>query len=392
MKVIGIDIGNGVAVCCPLYGVPSEPRQFNIDAANYYHFKANAQGVRELLELKPDIAVMEPTGTNYSRLWGTHLARNGVEVRLVGHNQLSVHRSVIGYSDKDDEFDAFALAHYCFTYFDDKRRFVQIRDITIATVRELVLRLAHLNRVQSPIINRLRQDLAWQFPEASKIVCHRHSDNAPLLWRWLAGCAKSQKYDRAYSNSIGLGLTDTARNHAARLCDLQAEEVIIERRLAIVLSNEKFARYRRIFNEFGMGMRMQAILISQIYPVENFLDEDGKPIEILKLGRKSKKLTKRYLSQRRFEKALGLAPNENSSGQMQKRQIVGGSDICRSAFWQWVFTRVETANGRKNNRLCQKIHAWMKAPERMGTPIKLLRMKTASHAARLLFKKLVFDP
>lgn len=167
-------------------------------------------------------------------------------ILLVGHNQLSVHRQSIDYSDKDDEFDAFALAHYCFTYFDDKRRFVQVRDTDIAVIRELVLRLAHLNRVQSPIINRIRQDLAWQFPEASRIVCQRNGDNAPLLWRWLAGLVKSQKYD------------------------------------------------------------------------------------------------------------------------------------------------IETGNGRKNNRLCQQIHAWMKAPERMGTPIKLLRMKTASHAARLLFKKLVF--
>jgi hypothetical protein len=299
---------------------------------------------------------MEPTGTNYSRLWGTHLARNGVEVRLVGHNQLSVHRSVIGYSDKDDELDAFALAHYCFTYFDDKRRFVQVRNPTIATVRELVLRLAHLSRVQSPIINRLRQDLAWQFPEASKIACLRNGERAPLLWRWLCGLVKSQKYDRAYENSIGLGLTDTARNHAARLCDLQAEEVTIERRLRLILGMSQFDRYRAVFNEFGFGMRMQAILLSQIYPIENFLGEDGKPIEIVRKGRKSQKATKRYLSQRRFEKALGLAPNENSSGQISKRQIVGGSDICRMAFWQWIFLRIETNNGRKNNRLCQEIY------------------------------------
>lgn len=33
----------------------------------------------------------------------------------------------------------------------------------------LVLSLSHLNRVQSPIINRGRQDLASQFPEAALV-------------------------------------------------------------------------------------------------------------------------------------------------------------------------------------------------------------------------------
>ncbi|MEH2277714.1 MAG: hypothetical protein V7K40_23720 [Nostoc sp.] len=42
-------------------------------------------------------------------------------------------------------------------------------DRSIVKIRELVLRLAHLNRVQSPIINRIRQDLAWQFPEVALV-------------------------------------------------------------------------------------------------------------------------------------------------------------------------------------------------------------------------------
>ncbi len=39
----------------------------------------------------------------------------------------------------------------------------------IVEIRRLVLSLSHLNPVESPIINRARQDLASQFPEAALV-------------------------------------------------------------------------------------------------------------------------------------------------------------------------------------------------------------------------------
>ncbi len=64
------------------------------------------------------------------------------------------------------------------------------------------------------------------------------------------------------------------------------------------------------------------MLLSQIYPLEN------------------------YLSRRRFEKALGIAPTEDSSGDKKGKQIIGGSDLCRIALWQWIFTRLEIQRNR----------------------------------------------
>ena len=152
-----------------------EPREFY----HHYDFKkiaATAHGISELLaligseNLTNTIAVMEPTGVNYQILWETQLARAGVEVRLVGHKELrSFREHHLGLPDKDDDADALALAIYGWDYIATPGRFVQSRDRTIVQIRRLVLRLAHLNRVQSPIINRARQDLAWQFPEAALI-------------------------------------------------------------------------------------------------------------------------------------------------------------------------------------------------------------------------------
>nr|MDJ0662310.1 transposase [Crocosphaera sp.] len=127
------------------------------------------------------------------------------------------------------------------------------------------------------------------------------------------------------------------------------------------------------------------------YPFENFLGDDGKPIVVFKRSTKNSKNshTKRYLSRRRFEKMLGVAPTENSSGGKKNKKVVGGSSLCRKLFWQWIYTSVQPMQSRKNNPILCEIHEWMNRPKLQGTPYRLLTMKTASHAARMLFKRLV---
>lgn len=278
--------------------------------------------------------------------------------------------------DKDDDADALALACYCFDYFDQPRRFVQIRDYTITRIRELILRLAHLNRVQSPIINRIRQDLAWQFPEVAGVRSRRGaSGKMPLLWAWLGGERKSKRYDNLYQTTIGLGLTSTVVHHAQRLCNLQGEEQTIESELQILLADPKFQLYREVFVRFGFGDRLTAILLSQIYPLENYLGEDGKPEVRIRKGRVSGKPTKRHLSLRRFQKALGMAPSLVSSGDVHKSKVVGGSDLCRKALWQWVFTRIEPARSRLKNEIGVALGQQLDEEKAAGRPVRLVRSR-----------------
>jgi Transposase len=382
MKIIGLDACKLSVVACVLcHARPSEPRQFYYEA-KFQTFQADAAGINALLALNPDVVVIEPTGVNYTKLWVTHLARNGVEVRLVGHKQLHHYReTVLQLPDKDDEADALALACYWFDYHQDSTRWVQIRDRTIVRIRELVLRLAHLNRVQSPIINRLRQDLVWQFPEVARTRSPRLGDRVPLLWGWLAGQRKSKRYDRLYSDSIGLGLTDTVRLHAFRLCDLQREEMTIERELKQLIQDSRFVPYRKVFAAFGFGQRVEAILLSQIYPIENYL-KDGKPIIKISRARFSKKnkTSKKHLSRRRFEKGLGTAPAEKSSGDKKGNKT-----------WQWLFTRIEPVkiNKRPANPIAFAIGQKLDREKSIKMPIRLARMRTISYAVRKLFYELV---
>jgi hypothetical protein len=390
IKILGLDVSKSSVSACLLTQKPEQPRQFYYECP-FYRFSANAEGIKALLGLDADIAMIEPTGNNYSKLWGTHLARAGVEVRLIGHKELKNYRdSHLGLPDKDDDADALALACYYFDYHTEPRRFVQIRDQTIVKIRELVLRLAHLNRVQSPIINRARQDLAWQFPEVAHVRSLRgESGEVPLLWGWLAGERKSTRYDRLYAQTAGLGITDTVRQHAKRICDLQREEHAIEGELRELLGDSRFEPYRQVFKKFGFGDRLSSVLISQIFPIEGFLDASGRPEVRIRQGRNSKKPTKRHLSLRRFQKALGVAPSLVASGDSKKTKVVGGSDLCRKALWQWVYTRIEPKRSRLKNDIGQQLGSQLDAEKASGRPAKLIRNRIAAKAARLLFRELV---
>jgi len=44
----------------------------------------------------------------------------------------------------------------------------------------------------------------------------------------LAGVRTSVKYDKLYTQTVGLGLTDDVQLHAARLCNLQPEAARLE--------------------------------------------------------------------------------------------------------------------------------------------------------------------
>jgi hypothetical protein len=389
MLIIGLDVCKLSVVACAISQRPSEPRQFYY-RAKFHTFEANTLGVKALLALKPDLAVFEPTGTNYSKLWGTHLARNGIEVRLVGHTQLRHYRqSTLELPDKDDQADALALACYCFDFMDNERKFVQIREPKAVKIRELTLRLAHLNRCQSPIINRLRQDLAWQFPELAKKQFNSRDATATTWLNWLAGSKQSPKHDLLYQSSIGLGLTSTVKLHAQRLINIHQEESVIESDLVTLLGDPCFISYLRVFKRFGFGDRVAGIIISQIYPLSAYLNEHGRPLVIYRRGRFTDKVTKRHLSRRRFEKALGIAPTEDSSGDSKSKSIIGGSDLCRIALWQWLFTRIEVKRNRPKNEIGLKLGQYCDREKATGKPIRLVRMRLAARAVRLLFAELV---
>ncbi|MDJ0677015.1 MAG: IS110 family transposase [Calothrix sp. MO_167.B42] len=386
-KVLGLDVSKSSVSACLLVEKPQDPRQF------YYSFKfhlfpASKSGLESLLALKPDVAVMEPTGTNYSKIWREHLTKAGIKVLLVGHQQLRNYRAHhLALPDKDDNADSLALACYWFDYWNNPKRFA--KSPGSPRIRELVLRLEHLNRIQSPILNRLRQDLAWQFPEVASVRSTRGKQGKPpLLWAWIAGIRESSRYDKLYQKSIGLGLEQSTRDRSAIFCNLQNQEYQAEVELRSLLASQCFHLYFQVFEKFNFGFRLSAILIAYIYPIEQFL-VDGKPEVKIYKGRTSGKPTKRYLSLRRFQKTLGLAPSLEASGDKKGVKANNGSKLCRKAIWLWVFSTLEPKKKRSGILQIQSLCNYLDVEKANGKPARLVRLRVAAKAVKLLFKELV---
>lgn len=389
-KVLGLDIGKDFCVACLLESKPTEPRQFYREA-KFVEVKPSSTGISKLLELRPDIVVMEPTGTNYQRLWGDRLAEAGVEVWLVHNDRLPAYRTALDLPDKDDAADALALACYYFDYYNSPKRFVAVRDRTVARIREIVLRLGHYNRVKSPIVNRLRQDLAWQFPEVQNKRGDRDCfGEPPVFWRWLAGKATYKTYDREYEKTVGKGLQQELRFAAAILCEYMRQEKLLELELQnLIESDRRFEPYLKVFSKFGLGLRLSCLFLSQIYPLQTYLGLDGKPEVKIYKGKNSGKPTKHYLSLRRFKKALGVAPIREQSGISKNSTKKSGSALCRQGFWQLVFCRYEVRRARPKNEIGEKIGGLIDDLKASKCPIKKLRSKVSAKIAELLFKELV---
>jgi transposase len=381
-RIVGLDVSKDNVTACLLGESPIEPRQLYLEN-DFQRLYSNAAGMKRLLDLKPTVAVLEPTGTNYSKVWVARLAEAGVTIALVGHKELRMFRKTLDLPDKDDEADALALACYYLQFRQSPQRFVRVREEAVSHMRDLVLRYQHLNRLQSPVINRLKQDLAWAFPERAK-----SRPEAYLFWGWLAGLKNSNRYDTELKNTCGLGLSEHIRFNAQQLKTIQDRQLVIELDLKLCLENERFIRFRDVFATYGFGQKLEAIIISQIWPLENYL-QDGQPIAINTRSRMNpEKKTRKAISERKFLKALGMAPQREWSGD-SRRASMSGSQLCRTALWQWVFTRIEVKKGRLNNERFLFIASEFDRLKALEKPIKLVRSKVAAKAVKLLFYDLV---
>jgi hypothetical protein len=155
---------------------PSNPRDdyFDADIEVFHSNLENLNKLKAKIEsFKADkmLAICEPTGMNYARLWMNKLADWGAEVRMISNSKLPNYRAELmgkeGKSGaKTDDIDAFAIA--CWFWDKPETSYLKIRDSLVSEIKRICLRLEHLNRVQNPITNRMRQELAWQCPEVAE--------------------------------------------------------------------------------------------------------------------------------------------------------------------------------------------------------------------------------
>ena len=130
-RVLGLDICKSLIVGCLLTQRPTQPRQA-YHSLEFCKLKADAAGIKQLLNLNPDVAVIRPTRSNHQRSWIIQLARAGVEVRLVGKKLPSYRKNTLDIPDKDDKANALALGCYFFDYQHLPQQFLVVREAWFA--------------------------------------------------------------------------------------------------------------------------------------------------------------------------------------------------------------------------------------------------------------------
>ncbi|MBH8564713.1 transposase [Nostoc sp. CENA67] len=377
----------------------------------------------------PDVAILEPTGNHYSRLWARILESLGVKILWVGHIELRRYRGGKNLPNKSDAADALAMAAYALDQENqlesgelNERQFLMHRPEVIDQLRELVQKLEHLNRVQSPIINYTRQALAWQFPEKAHSKTETTKlGNVPPLWGWLAQRelevhpATYKSLTKAYQQSVavqfGFSIDPFVRLHADWLCDIALEEQRLEVELKALVNDHQFFKYNQVFDNFKFGLRVRARLLSRIYPFEAFL-VNGKPLierevrevkkkevtrengkRVVKFSPGDVKRVKRNRSRDAFKLRLGMGTVLEQSGDKLVEKG-SGSALCRMNFWQHVITKIEVDRLPDNNiglEIAEYKAELKKNVDASGKQLlngKHLQSKLSSKVANMLFREL----
>lgn len=354
--IVGLDIGRSFAVAAALDFFPANPkRYFNEHRREFLRLDTSKLGIEQLLSLNPTPIVMEPTGTWYSAFWRELAFKAQIKTYWVGHADLSHQRGSYGFVNKRDDEDAFCLA---LTYFDDRfinvhgqARYLQFDSGKVAQIKQKFLELEQIDKNRTALINQLRQRLTLEFPEVAART-YRASESlgfTPLMG-WLSLTHNYTRIQNLYDGSVarilGVEISDYSRDHAAAICQMELREQKNTDELAILLLSPEFSCYQSVFRTFGFGTRMQALILSQVYPFEKFL-VNGKPY-IEWEEDTGGKLQKRDRSLRSFQAYMGLSYSLKQSGD-KKSKSFHGSTLVRSHLYAWALARIAPQPPRRLN-------------------------------------------
>jgi uncharacterized protein involved in tolerance to divalent cations len=356
-KVLGIDIGAKFVVAFSLSELP-----VGISYPDFY--KRNAKisiskirmdnskegtsvdlndAIELLTEIKPDVIVMEPTGVWYSRLWSKLAEHLGIEVKWIGHADLSHLRGAYGFKDKDDRTDAFCLAvAYFDPIFNAGNKWLHWRAGVVAAVNDRLLEIKSLESTTKILVQQLRQRLKYEFPEiADRNIRSLGTKDGYVAWvGYLAGIHPYKRIQNERSKSIATALSIDISpytiDHAGAIVQNQIREQKLRADLAQSLLDPAFDKYRETFELFGFGSIMQATMLSNIYPLEKFLidrkphidryeDDEGKH--------------KKNMSLAGFQLSLGMGKRLIESGG-SSALVYSGSSFARKMLYCWITTNV----------------------------------------------------
>lgn len=398
LKVLGLDVSKNNVTCCILTEYPSGGLLNHWNALskkwkdNFPVFYAKApmgkngapKKVQDAWEFiaylehhRPDMALLEPTGGHYSKIWVTILESLEINYRWIGHVELKRYRAGKKLQ-KNDASDALAHAAY---YLDPEHwnqdgtenpdYYLQKMCPEILMLRDAIANLDHLNRQKNGFENYLTQRLSHEFPEIAK-------SKALSTLRWLAGQSDKVRgtertklnnaYKKSIAPSVNITLTDytTFESEIVLRCHERIKD--LEARISELVYTEPFKDYNDIFDGFDFGLKTRAVLLSRIFPFEAFLGSDLQEVieyEVKQVKKKEKihskgviqvsfeqgdvKRIRRNRSRDSFKMRLGYGSYFEFSGDGWV-EVQGGSSAVRKATFLHVLTKV-SPDGRLNDSL-----------------------------------------
>jgi hypothetical protein len=356
-KVLGIDIGARFVVAFCLTELP-----VGIPYTEFYKRNAksciskirvdnNKEGssikiedaIALLKEIEPDVIVMEPTGVWYSKLWAKMAEHLGIEVKWIGHGDLAFLRGSYKFKDKDDRTDAFCLAvSYFDPVFNADNSWLLWRMGAIADVNDRLLEIESLKSTTKILTQQIKQRLKYEFPEiADRQLTNAVTKEGFTAWMgWLAGIHSYKQIENLYPKSVaitlGISISQYTRAHAASIVGDQIRHTALMAELEQSLLDPVFDRYHPVLEKFGFGTKMQATILTQIYPFEKFL-MNGKPhIDRYEDDRGKHK---KNMSLSGFQISLGMGKRLIESGGSTKL-VYAGSSFARKKLYTWITTNV----------------------------------------------------
>ncbi|MDJ0553493.1 MAG: hypothetical protein QNJ68_03455 [Microcoleaceae cyanobacterium MO_207.B10] len=340
MRIIGGDVCKSSLVCWELVEKPgklkqifsSEKRKFSKTKPDPLTFHANKLSLADFetyllgqhdlakTKVKADCLVLEPTGIHYAKVWAIVANYVDVEVRWVGHQESVFTRRSERLPNKNDQADALALAAYTWSHWQQLEYFLDFQSYPVAEIRNVYYQMNSLIRVQSPLINRIRQQLTEEFPEAANADSHPSvKDGLEPLFVWLASYPRllvrknnywKNKYAKSCLLKYGVEISEFTKNFSWLLCVVHQLEFDCRSRLIELVNSQVFKSYNLVFDEFNFNYKLRAIILIQIYPLTRF---SGKAA---------------------FKRRLGMGREQHQSGDMQYFRNSGSSE-ARSQLLLW---------------------------------------------------------
>lgn len=383
-KILGLDIGSGSATAFLLEQIPVNIRDF-VKSERFTPFEVhlNHDELSALIDTRPDLVILEPTGDHYEQVFCHWFNRAGIPYKRAVGTRVASFRDDKGLP-KTDGIDAFSLALYGAIKLDrahpdyDPKAFVS--PCELQELRDWWLQRHGATQRRKRLVCRFRQQLARCIPEAQETrLDHEWGEPPKPLILWIAGRlegrpaaiwdkrvnggrAKRQKKMVQVPGTCGMGVDAALVAIASELLQTEESLLELESKIDTLLSEDRFSPYLRAFELVGASRNMTAIYMTRIYPLQRFMGEDGQPIIQRLPSKKTGKICTYDRSLAQFKAAIGAGTWENSSGTRQKREnrksskrwkggrkkdkktnaeLPIGDRYCRQAFFLWGMPQIE---------------------------------------------------